>query len=161
MTPLALTTTSTEEATSHETLLTHSSVLVTIFHLLVMCRLLLSTLYYIYLTVLSHFRSDQISHSVVSDSLWPHESQHARPPCPSPTPGVHWDSRPSSQRCHPTSRVQFFEPPCTAAHQAPLSMGIHQARILEWVAKPSSWGSSQPWIEPRSHFWQILYHLRC
>ena len=33
--------------------------------------------------------TDQISHSVVSDSLRPHESQHARPPCPSPTPGVH------------------------------------------------------------------------
>ena len=33
--------------------------------------------------------SDQISHSVVSDSLRPHESQHARPPCPSPTPGIH------------------------------------------------------------------------
>ena len=47
------------------------------------------------------FRSDQISRSVVSDSLRPHESQHARPPCPSPTPGVHWDSRPSSQWCHP------------------------------------------------------------
>ena len=43
----------------------------------------------------------QISRSVVSDSLRPHESQHARPPCPSPTPGVHSDSRPSSQRCHP------------------------------------------------------------
>ena len=42
-------------------------------------------------------RSDQISHSVVSDSLRPHESQHARPPCPSPTPGVHTDSCPSSQ----------------------------------------------------------------
>ena len=41
--------------------------------------------------------SDQISRSVVSDSLRPHESQHARPPCPSPTPGVHPDSRPSSQ----------------------------------------------------------------
>ena len=40
----------------------------------------------------SHF-----SRSVVSDSLRPHESQHARPPCPSPTPGVHSDSRPSSQ----------------------------------------------------------------
>ena len=38
-------------------------------------------------------RSDQISRSVVSDSLRPHESQHASPPCPSPTPGVHWDSR--------------------------------------------------------------------
>ena len=39
----------------------------------------------------------RFSHSVVSDSLRPHESQHARPPCPSPTPGVHSDSRPSSQ----------------------------------------------------------------
>ena len=43
----------------------------------------------------------QFSHSVVSDSLQPHESQHARPPCPSPTPGVHSDSCPSSQGCHP------------------------------------------------------------
>ena len=39
----------------------------------------------------------QFSCSVVSDSLRPHDSQHARPPCPSPTPGVHSDSRPSSQ----------------------------------------------------------------
>jgi len=39
----------------------------------------------------------QFSSSVVSDSLWPHESQHPRPPCPSPTPGVHSDSCPSSQ----------------------------------------------------------------
>ena len=41
--------------------------------------------------------SVQFSHSVMSDSLQPHESQHTRPPCPSPTPGVHSDSRPSSQ----------------------------------------------------------------
>ena len=41
--------------------------------------------------------SVQFSRSVVSDSLRPHESQHARPPCPSPAPGVHSDSRPSSQ----------------------------------------------------------------
>ena len=47
------------------------------------------------------FSSVQISLSVVSDSLRPHESQHARPPCPSPTSGVHSDSRPSSQWCHP------------------------------------------------------------
>ena len=40
--------------------------------------------------------SAQLSHSVVSDSLRPHELQHARPPCPSPTSGVHSDSRPSS-----------------------------------------------------------------
>ena len=51
--------------------------------------------------VMYQIRSDQISRSVVSNSLQPHELQHARPPCPSPTPGVHSDSRPSSQRCHP------------------------------------------------------------
>ena len=45
--------------------------------------------------------SVQFSHSVVSDSLRPHESQHARPPCPSPSPGVHSDSYPSSRWCHP------------------------------------------------------------
>ena len=45
--------------------------------------------------------SVQFSCSVVSDSLRPHELQHARPPCPSPTPGVHSDSHPSSQWCHP------------------------------------------------------------
>ena len=42
--------------------------------------------------VLLQIRLDQISLSVVSDSLRPHESQHARPPYPSPTPGVHWDT---------------------------------------------------------------------
>ena len=45
--------------------------------------------------------SVQFSRSVVSDSLQPHESQHTRPPCPSPTPGVHSNSRPSSWWCHP------------------------------------------------------------
>ena len=46
--------------------------------------------------------SVQFSRSVVSNSLRPHESQHTRPPCPSPTPGVHSDSCPSSQCCHPS-----------------------------------------------------------
>ena len=46
--------------------------------------------------------SVQFSHSVVSDSLWPHEPQHARPSCPSPTPRVYPNSCPLSQWCHPT-----------------------------------------------------------
>ena len=46
--------------------------------------------------------SVQFSHSVVSNSLWPHEPQHARAPCPSPTPGVYPNSCPLSQWCHPT-----------------------------------------------------------
>ena len=47
-------------------------------------------------------RSDQISRSVVSDSLRPHELQHARPPCPSPTPRVYTNSCPSCRWCHIT-----------------------------------------------------------
>ena len=54
-----------------------------------------------YRSMSSRNQSVQFSRSVVSDSLRPHESQHARPPCPSPTPGVYSISCPSSPRCHP------------------------------------------------------------
>ena len=54
-------------------------------------------------------RSDQISRSVISDSLWPHESQHARPPCPSPTPGVHSDST-SIKSVMPSSHLILCRP---------------------------------------------------
>ena len=57
--------------------------------------------------------SVQFTRSVMSNSLWPHESQHARPPCPSPTPRVHSDSCPLSQWCHPAisfSVVPFSYP---------------------------------------------------
>ena len=47
-------------------------------------------------------KSVQFSCSVVSDSLRPHEPQHTRPPCPSPTPGVHPNPCPLSRWCHPT-----------------------------------------------------------
>ena len=60
------------------------------------------------------FSSVQFSRSVVSNSFRPHESQHARPPCPSPTPGVHSNSRPSSRWCHPaisSCRPLFLLPP--------------------------------------------------
>ena len=69
------------------------------------------------LVVLTVVSSVHFSRSVVSDSLRPHESQHARPPCPSPTPGVHPDSCPLSWWCHPiisssvipfSSRLQSF-----------------------------------------------------
>ena len=56
-------------------------------------------------------QSVQFSHSVMSNSLWPRGLQHARPPCPSPTPGVYSDSCPFSQWCHPTissSVITFY-----------------------------------------------------
>ena len=55
-------------------------------------------------SILQHsaFSSVQFSRSVVSNSLWPHELQHARPPCPSPTPGAYPNSCSLSRWCHPT-----------------------------------------------------------
>ena len=63
--------------------------------------ILQSSWFSIYSLTFYLFSSVQFSHSVVSDSLRPHESQHARPPCPSPTPGVHSNSHPLSRWFHP------------------------------------------------------------
>ena len=78
-----------------------------------------------------NFSSVQFSRSVVSDSLQHHESQHAKPPCPSPTPGVHSDSRPSSQWCHPaisSSVVPFFFCP----QSLPASESFPMSQLFAW-----------------------------
>ena len=78
-----------------------------------------------------YFSSVQFSHSVVSDSLRPHESQHARPPCPSPTPGVHSNSCPSSQWCHPaisSSVVPFSSCP----QSLPASESFPMSQLFAW-----------------------------
>ena len=73
----------------------------------------------------------QFSRSVVSDSLRPHESQHARPPCPSPTPGVHPDSRPSSQWCHPA--ISSSVVPFTSCPQSlPASESFPMSQLFTW-----------------------------
>ena len=67
----------------------------------------------------------------MSDSLWPHEPQHARPPCPSPSPGVHSDSLPSSQWCHPaiSSSVAPFSS-CPQSH--PASESFPMSQLFAW-----------------------------
>ena len=80
------------------------------------------------------FRLDQISRSVVSDSLRPHESQHARPPCPSPTPGVHSHSRPSSQWCHPANSSSVV-PFCSCPQSLPASESFPVVNSSHEVAK--------------------------
>ena len=75
--------------------------------------------------------SVQFSRSVVSDSLWPHASQHARPPCPSPSPGAHSDSRSLSPWCHPaisSSVVPFSS--CPQFLQASQSFLVSQ--LFAW-----------------------------
>ena len=75
--------------------------------------------------------SVQFSLSVVSDSLQPHESQHARPPCPSPSPGVHSDSRPSSPWCHPaiSSWVVTFS---SCPQSLPGSESFPMSQLFAW-----------------------------
>ena len=77
------------------------------------------------------FSSVQFSHSVMSDSLWPHESQHARPPCPSQTPGVYSNSCPLSQWCHPaisSSAVPFSSCP----QSLPASGSFPMSQLFSW-----------------------------
>ena len=74
--------------------------------------------------------SDQISCSVVSHSLRPHELQHARPPCPLPTPGVHWDSRPSSQWCHPA--ISSSVVPFSCPQSLPASESFPVSQLFAW-----------------------------
>ena len=77
------------------------------------------------------FSSVHFSHSVVSDSLRPHESQHARPPCPSPTPGVHSDSRPSSQWCHPAISSSVI-PFSSCPQSLPASESFPMSQLFAW-----------------------------
>ena len=108
--------------------------------------------------------SVQFSHSVMSDSLQPHESQHTSPPCPSPTPGVHSDSRPSSAWCHPaisSSVIPFSSWP----QSLPASGSFPMSQLFAWGGqstgsslasflpmKPQGWSPSEwtGWISLQS-----------
>ena len=70
--------------------------------------------------------SVQFSRSLVSNSSWPHGPQHARPPCPSPAPGVYPNSAPLSQWCHPT--ISSFVIPSPSA----LNLSQHQG-LFKWI----------------------------
>ena len=95
----------------------------------------------------------------MSDSLRPHESQHARPPCPSPTPGLHSDSRPSSRWCHPaisSSVVPFSSCP----QSLPASESFPMSQLF-------AWGGQQLWLicvvvqqKPTLNCKAIFYQLK-
>ena len=107
-------------------------------------------------SVLSQFSSVQFSHSVVSDSLRPHESQHARPPCPSPSPRVHSDSRLSSQWCHPaisSSVVPFSS--CPKSLPASESFPMSQL-CLRW---PKYWSFSFSISPSKEHQGLISFRM--
>ena len=76
-------------------------------------------------------QSIQFSHSVVSDSLWPHESQHARPPCPTPTPRVHSNSCPPSWQCHPAISSSVI-PFSSCPQSLPASESFPMSQLFAW-----------------------------
>ena len=99
--------------------------------------------------------SVQFSRSVVSDSLWPHESQHARPPCPSPTPRVHPNSHASSQWCHPaiSSSVVPFS---TCPQSLPASGSFPMSQLFVWGGQSIGVSALASFLPKKSQDWSPL-----
>ena len=96
--------------------------------------------------------SFQFSQSVVSDSLGPRESQHTRPPCPSPTTGVHSDSRPLSPWCHPaisSSVVPFSSCP----QSLPPSESFPMSQLFTWGGQSTGVSASGSFLPKKPQGW--------
>ena len=94
----------------------------------------------------------QFSRSVMSDSLQPHELQHARPPCPSPTPGVHSNSCPSSRWCHPaiSSSVVPFS---SCSQYLPASESFPMSQLFIWGGQSTGVSALASFLPKKSQGW--------
>ena len=98
------------------------------------------------------FSSVQFSCSVLSDSLQPHELQPAGPPCPSPTPGVHSDSCPSSQWCHPPISSSVI--PFSYCHQSlPASESFPMSQLFAWGGQSTGVSSLASFLLKNTQDW--------
>ena len=98
--------------------------------------------------------SDQISCRVVSDSLRPHELQHARLPCPSPTAGVHWDSHPSSQWCHPAISSSVI--PFSCPQSLPATESFPMSQLFAWGGQSTGVSALASFPPKKSQNWSPL-----
>ena len=98
--------------------------------------------------------SVHFSHSVTSDSLRPHESQHARPPCPSPTPEVHSNSCPSSRWCHPaiSSSVIAFS---SCPQSLPASESFPMSQLFAWGGQSTGVSASASGLPMNAQEWSL------
>ena len=97
----------------------------------------------------------QFSHSVMSDSLWPHELQHARPPCPSPTSRVYSNSCPSSWWCRPaisSSVVPFSSCP----QSLPASGSFPMSQLFAWGSQSAAVSASTSVLPMNTQDWSPL-----
>ena len=95
------------------------------------------------------------SHSVVSDSLWPHESWHARPPCPSPTPGVYSNSCPSNQWCHPAISSSVI-PFSSCSQSLPASGSFPMSQLFPWDGQSTGVSASASVLPMNTQDWSPL-----
>ena len=103
------------------------------------------------------FSSVQFSRSVVSDSLWSHKSQHARPPCPSPTPRVHPNPCPLSRWCHPTISSSVI--PFSSHLQSFASSGSFRMNRFSASSGQRTGASALPSVLPMNIWMDWLYLL--
>ena len=101
------------------------------------------------------FSSVQFSRSVMSDCLWPHESQHARPPCPSPTPGVHRDSCPSNQWCHPAISSSVI-PFSSCPQSLPASEFFPMNQLFAWGGQSIGVSALASFLPKNTQDWSPL-----
>ena len=102
-----------------------------------------------------HQSVSQFSRSVMSDSLRPHESQHTRPPCPSPTPGVHSNSCLSSQWCHPA--ISSSVVPFSSCPQAlPASESFPMSQLFAWGGQSTGVSALASFLPKKSQGWSSL-----
>ena len=97
----------------------------------------------------------QFSRSVVSNSLRPHELQHTRPPCPTPTPGVHSDSRPSSQWCHPAISTSV-DPFSSCRQSLPASESFPMSQLFTWGGQSIGVSTSASVLPKNTQDWSPL-----
>ena len=97
----------------------------------------------------------QFSRSVLSDSLQPHEAQHARPPCPSPTPRVHSDSCPASQWCHPAISSSVV-PSSSCPQSLPASESFPMSQLFAWGGQSTAVSALASFLPKKSQGWSPL-----
>ena len=97
-------------------------------------------------------QSVQFSHSVMSDSLQLHELQHARPPCPSPTPGIYPSSCPSRWWCHPTI-TSFVIPFSSCPQSLPASGSFLMSQLFAWGGQSIAISASAPVLPMNTQDW--------
>ena len=88
----------------------------------------------------------------MSNSLRPHELQHARPPCPSPTPRVHSDSRPSSQWCHPAISSSVVPFSC-CPQSLPASESFPMSHLFAWGGQSTGVSALASFLPKKSQGW--------